>query len=559
MSHRPLSWLSHRLIVGIDQAFEDNQTIIELQPDSIAQFLTTPNNLGRKIVDRRQRTLSTLDYGATASFRLSDRLNLSSAAGAQYYRDFTKSEYAEGQGFPLGGIKLVSAASRTFGGDDYVTNTTLGFYWQEELSLNNRVFLTGAIRADENSAFGPSVRLAKYPKLSGSWVISEEPFWNIGFVDALKLRAAYGKSGLHPVAFSALRTYRPASGSTGSTVTPQSVGNPDLGPEQSGELEVGFEAGLLGNRLGIDFTYYDKRTKDMIILREIAPSTGFPASQYVNAARVKSNGVELLLRAVPVASEAITWTSVLNLSTNDSEVLELDRNNPSLSFITVGTGSTAFTLRHAIGYPIGSRFSKRIVSATFNPTTGRAENILCDGGPGGQPMACAQAPYLFIGRGNPKFQGGLTNTVTVLGKVTFLAQMDFKTGHVKFDQDHQARCALFRLCELNFRPEKYDPIDVAYAQLGSLDIGAKWFPDASFLKLRELSLTYDLPTAWVRRLRAGQGSISVAGRNLYTYAPNYTSLDPESLDFGAAGITNYYEQTTTPQLAGALVTLRFSW
>jgi TonB-dependent SusC/RagA subfamily outer membrane receptor len=557
-NHRPTSWLTQRLTVGLDQATEDNQVIVELQPDSIRRFLSTPDNLGRKIVNRRIRDVSTVDYGITATAKLPRGLQSSTSFGAQYYRDWTESQYSEGQGFPVGGIKLVSAAATTFGGDDFIESTTLGFYAQQQISLNDRLFLTGAIRGDDNSAFGSQAPMATYPKVSASWVVSEEPFWKIGYVNGLKLRGAYGQSGLQPQVFSALRTYRPTSGSTGSAVSPQAIGNPTLGPERGEELELGFEADLLGSRLGVDFSYYNKQTNDMILLRDVAPSTGFPQQQVVNAGEVTNKGFELLVNGTPLEGGSVRWNMSVTLSTNDSKIIDLDPSDPDLTFIQFSANTNIW--RHAEGYPIGARFNKRIVSATYNPTTRLAENILCDGGPGAAPMPCDVAPLLYIGRPTPKYEGAFTNTFTFFRRLTLQTLVDFKGGFVKFDQDSQGRCVVFRVCEVNVSPEKFDPITVAYAQQSGGAVGAIWYPDATFAKLREVSLSYVLPTASARYLRASGGTVTLAARNLHTWARHYTSLDPESVDISASiNNSNYYEQTTTPQLASVQATVRLTW
>jgi hypothetical protein len=112
---------------------------------------------------------------------------------------------------------------------------------------------------------------------------------------------------------------------------------------------------------------------------------------------------------------------------------------------------------------------------------------------------------------------------------------------------------------VNVSPQKFDPISVAYAQATDNSIGARWYPDASFAKLREVSLNYVMPTNLARRVGAHAATISLAARNLHTWAPHYTSLDPESEDMSAALNGNYYEQTTIPQLASITTTIRFTW
>jgi len=556
LNHRPSSWFSQRLTAGVDQTAENNEFLIPLQPDSIRRFLTPTDAQGRKSVTRRNLTVNTLDYAATVTVPVGRALRSSTSIGGQFYRNFVQIQTSTGTGFPAPGVTTVGSAATTSGSDDFIENTTLGAYVQQQFALNDRLFLTGAIRTDDNSAFGQEFNIVTYPKASAAWVVTDEPFWKMGFVETLKLRAAYGQSGQQPRAFAALQTFRPTSGSAGSTVTPQAYGNPTLEPERGEEIELGFEAGLFGGRVGIDFTYYRKHTKNAILLRDVAPSTGFPGQQFVNAGLITNKGVELLLNAGVVKSQQVAWDLSLSLSTNANKIVDLDPANPALTFFSLPHE------RHQEGHPISSFFDKRIVSATYNPTTKLAENILCDGGPGAAPLPCDQAPRVFVGRSTPEYEGGVTNNVTLFNRLRFRALVDFKGGYRKFDNDTWVRCTITRVCESNVRPEKFDPIVVAYNQLGSGNIVVAHFEeDATFAKLRELSLSYDLPNRVARSIGAVRGVITLAGRNLHTWT-RYRGLDPESLVqflIDAPGTDFYLDQANTPQLASFMASITLTW
>ena len=549
INHRVFPWLQHRLTVGQDQDTEDNQVLSEVQPANIRQFLAAIDRDGRKIVNRRNETVHTVDYAATATAKVTERISSNTSVGAQYYRRFIRSQYSEGRGFPAPGIATVTAAAQTFGGDDFLENVTVGSYVQEMVSFGERVYLTAAVRADDNSAFGGDFDIVTYPKASATWVVSEESFWPLRAIETLKLRTAYGQSGLQPSAFAAIRTYRPTTGSQGSAVSPLAVGNPDLGPERTEEIELGFEAGFLRGRVGLDFTYYTKRTKDMILTRAPAPSSGFTGNQFFNAGEVRSRGTELLVQASPVSAKKVKWDVTFNVATNSNKIIDLDPTNAALTCI--GT-----TIRHCEGDPIGVFYERRVVSATYNPTTRQAENLLCDGGPtAAAPVACATAPAVYRDQPIPKWEGGFSNSVRLFDRVTLWTHLDFRGGHYLRDETNWARCAVFRVCELNVRPELYDPIDVAYGQLG---LRGPYLSSADFLKLREISVTFDVPDRWVRRAGVGRASIGFAGRNLHTWT-NYTGLDPENAASTSIQSYNYYEQTTTPQLASFLSTIRVTW
>src|SRR5690606_42144730 len=145
--------------------------------------------------------------------------------------------------------------------------------------------------------------------------------------------AAYGQAGQRPGAFDALRTFSAVPGPNDvSTVTPASVGNPSLGPERSSEIELGFEAGLLDDRVGIDFTWYDQTTRDAFLLRPSAPSTGFPGSRYVNIGKVRNRGFEALVRGTLLARPSFTWDATFSVARNENKILHIrDRKSTRLN------------------------------------------------------------------------------------------------------------------------------------------------------------------------------------------------------------------------------------
>ena len=539
INHRPAKWLTQRLTVGVDQISEDNHALTERDP-TLEEFFGSDVANGTKSVLERALTTNTVDYSATITLGLGRGIQSSTSAGGQYYRNFTKTFTAIGRGFPAPGLSTVNAAAITTGGDDFVENTTVGTYVQEQLSFKDRLFLTGAVRADDNSAFGTNFDFATYPKASATWVVSEEPFWHLKFINTLRLRAAYGASGQQPAAFASLRTFVPVTGE-GSvpSVTTGLVGNPDLAPERGVEFEAGLDGGLFNDRVSIEFTYYNKTTKDAILLRSVAPSTGFFGSQFVNVGKVKNKGFEVLVTAVPVESRSLNWSMSFSLAGNNNKILDLG-GLPTISLVAdIG--------RHQVGYPISGFFAKKVVSARFDAATGRAVDILCDDG-AGSTAACSSAPKVFVGRRDPKLDGAFNSRLTLFDRLQLRAQVDFKTGYKIFGVDHWLRCAILSLCEEAVYPERFDPILVADVQnangFGQIN---SFISNASFAKLRELSVTYSLPATWARAVGASRGSITIAGRNLHTWTKYDAGLDPENraLRFTDLNI----EQAQLPQLA----------
>lgn len=566
MSHTPTEWLSHRLNVGQDAVAEDNNQLIPRLSDDVAFFFGGATALGSKFLQRRDVETTTVDYSASVGVELADGLESTTTVGAQYFRKFTEFVTSQGNEFPAPGLTVVDALAQTFGGEDFIENNTLGFFVQQQVALNDRLFITGAVRGDDNSAFGQDYDVVVYPKVSASWVLGEESFFSIPAVSSLKLRGAYGQSGQQPDDFAALRTFQPVTAGSGeAALTPQFIGNPELAPEKGSEYELGFEAGLLDNRLGLDFTYYNARTDDAILSRELPPSAGFPGSQFVNAGQIANSGLELQVSALAYQSEDLNVDVLLNLSTNSNEVRSLGGVDQGTGYIEAGSQ------RRVPGFPVASWFRRKVVSADLvgTGTDARALNPMCDAGDpngktladgtplelGGAAVPCDQAPRLYLGKATPDFEGAMSTTFTLFGNLRLYALVDWKTGYKKLDNNLRARCQVFNSCRENFFPEEFDPARIAEIQSGS-PLRSFVFTDASFAKLREVSASLTLPQAWASRIGGSRATLTLAARNLHTWT-DYTGLDPEAsfVEFGY----NLLEQDNTPQLAQFVTTFAITF
>jgi hypothetical protein len=192
---------------------------------------------------------------------------------------------------------------------------------QNVFAFKDRYFLTVGLRADGNSAFGTNLGIEAYPKVSASYVISDEPFW-ISSLGSVKLRAAWGQSGRAPGAFDAVRTWSPESWGTQVSFLPNNVGNADLGPERSSELELGFDASLLNNRVSVDFTYYRQKTTDALFSIQQIPTDGGFSSQLQNVGALQNRGIEITTDVAVIEKSNFGWTLGGTISTNHSKVLE---------------------------------------------------------------------------------------------------------------------------------------------------------------------------------------------------------------------------------------------
>jgi len=530
---------------------------------------------GYRAVQSRQLNYYTLDYTASGIFDIRENVRSTTSVGAQYYRNTSTFQYSEGSVFPTAGLTALSATTvnRSTTADSE-QDATLGMFIQEQLGSNDRLFLTAAIRADDNSAFGQNFDRVIYPKYGASWVVSEEPFWRFPVLTALKLRAAYGESGKQPITFSAVPAHVGMSGPDDvAAVTPRFLGNLDLGAERSKEIEAGFDLGALDDRVGVEFSWYRKITTDAILNRQLSPSLGIPGSQPFNAGRIRNSGKEFMVRATPLATNALDWDVTFGIATNDSKVedlgtpesiLELRRQSGTPDFVVGGS-----FIRHQVGYPIGAYFEQKVVSAALLPN-GNPDipRVLCDDGRGGT-MVCAgpdlayntpdDAPAVFLGKSSPGTEGAFSSTFTLWKRFRVYGLVDFKRDFVKVDGNFRARCAIFGRCRENFYPLESDPKIIAGLRSNG-QLVDYYINNSSYTKLREVTFAYTLPAFSTRWGRFNRAVLSLSGRNLATWT-DFPGLEPEAFFLGGdrGGQFGQFEQTTTPQLTTWAFGLNLDW
>lgn len=558
LNHHPLPWFNQRLTVGGDFGARRGSELTDRTPEQPGPF--GAQSQGEKDVSDARTTFETIDYTATAGLDLTSEVHSETSVGGTFIRRQRESSSASGQIFPVPGLETVSATSTRSAGESYTEERSVGAFVQEQFAYKNRYFLTAGVRGDDHSAFGKNFDFVLYPKVMGSWVASEEPFFqNVGFLNTLKLRAAWGKAGQQPSTFAAVRLYSPSTGNNATpTVTPSNIGNPDLEPEVGQELELGFDASLFDERLGVEFTYYNQSTKKALISAPVRPSTGFPGSQSLNLGEVSNKGIEVGLHGTPIRRDKLSWTLDFTVATNHNEIV-------SLGGVTISPTSSGS--EQVEGFPISGIFFRKVVSADYD-SDGSLVNVMCDGGTGkngkeqgGTPVACSQAPTVFWGGPLPTWQGSLASTLTLFGDLRLYALVDYQGGNWRSSGDVGASHVFFTNSRcINERPI-CDPELAAYASMGAfLPAGTM---KAGFAKLRTVSASYELPEAVVGRMGASRATLTVAADNLFRlwiaenskYGHHIT--DPEIGKEGTALDT--YEQEAWPQFTRITTSLRISF
>jgi len=314
VSYDPGGAFNTKVTVGYDLADQDNR---QLRPYG---FRLLPS--GKLYSALRNYSTLTADVVANYRLALGSENSVMLSAGGQSITTTQRTVQAEGTDFAGPGDPDVDSGANRLSWETRIREVNAGFFGQALFNIKDKYFITAGIRVDGNSAFGESLGLQAYPKVSASYVISDESFWSESY-GSLKLRAAYGQSGRAPGTFDAVRTWNAIGYGGQPTYLPSNLGNPNLGPERTGETEVGFDWAGLDNRLGVDFTWYKQHTTDALFNVQHPPSEGFATSQQENVGELENKGIELNFRATVVDNE--TWGLDLgsSLYTNSSEVLSL--------------------------------------------------------------------------------------------------------------------------------------------------------------------------------------------------------------------------------------------
>jgi TonB-linked SusC/RagA family outer membrane protein len=564
INYNPFPWFSNRLAIGTDVTQEGNiEYVPYLTNDTLAAFWGAAA-AGYRFNNQHQATYNTYDYNGTLNFKLRPYLNSKTSGGVQYYTNYNTYLTTEGDYFPAPGLQTISSAGLIQPTtENWTQNNTFGFYGQQEFAINDRLYLTGAARVDNNSSFGSQVHWVTYPKVSASYVVSDEPRIQErlpSWLTSLRVRAAYGGSGQQPGYNTALQTLAPVAGPNGKSIlTPSQIGNPGLKPERVLGTELGFETGMFHDRFGIDFTWFHDDSRDAILSRGVAPGTGFGTnSQFFNAGEIVKSGVEALFKAQVANRRNFAWDMNLNMATQNAKILRLNGVDTVID--------NGFN-QHRVGHSPFDWYSQRVVgvnASTYDPTTNKVtilkSDVMCDDGHGGSTPCynsggLVVAPKVFLGHSTPTFTGSFSNTFTFFNNWRLSAMLDGASDYKRLDNNIRIRCQLFHTCLQYVNPQNTDPKLLAqYFSGGPLrDFTIR---DASYIKFRELSLAYDVPARLTARFGAHGATLAASVRNLGMWT-SYTGLDPES-QF-VAGAPAATDQAELPQLLTWAFTVRLSY
>ncbi|MFL5605467.1 MAG: TonB-dependent receptor domain-containing protein, partial [Gemmatimonadaceae bacterium] len=478
---------------------------------------------GRRMNRRTNVSQYSADIGASASFAPTARLTSRTSVGGQYNGRLLQLTGSSGTNLTPGSETVTGAAVIT--GEEQTVNTVVaGSYVEQMIGVDDRLFLTAALRADGGSAFGRDFQTAIYPKASASWIVAEQ---RDGWLNSARLRAAYGASGVQPATTAALAlvTVAPAfvDGTAASGARLGAIGNPDLRPERQTELETGADLELWHGRVRVEATYYNRLSHDALINRPLSSEFGIVARQE-NIGSVRNRGVEGLLSVTAIDNPSVRWNVSLNGSVNHNRLEQIGAGIP---FIGPNPAS-----RSREGYPLVSAFARPILGyadANHNGIIEESEVTVGD-------------TAVFLGPKLPPRQLTAASSLALLhGRLRLSTQFDYRGGHKITNYSEANRCSLF-LGDCRAVNDPTTPLD-AQANAVALNSGLLGYTlfgyteDASFTRWRELSVSYTLPDLVAHGLRARSASVMLTGRNLHLFT-RYTGIDPETND--ALGLVEGY-------------------
>jgi TonB-linked SusC/RagA family outer membrane protein len=507
-NYRPFPWLRFTGVAGLDLINRlDTQ---QIPPQRI--LLDAETTEGYRAANRYQLTTFTGQLTSTANFSLTRDLASTTTLSFQYQQDATQGVEAFGRRLVAGTSSLEGAQARFDIGENYGDNRLAGGIVTQQFGYRDKLFVTGGVRGDNSSAFGRNFGTVYYPTAQLSWVASEEPWLPRGPLGLVRLRGAFGQSGLRPGNLDALTYLNPVAarvqGQEAAAVTVGGVGDPDLRPEITTEVEAGVDLEAFAGRVTVGASYYNRQSRDALVQRVLPPSAGLVRTRFENIGKIRNAGVEALLTVQAVRTRPAELALTFNYSRNSNRIVSLRDTAPILV-------TTSGSQRHAQGYPAGGYWGRPVESVEYD-AAGQVTDVTL------------ASEARFLGYSQPRTLLGVTPVLSLFNNVVRLsALVDYRGGYKQFNASEEFRCAVGR-CRGIVDPNapQDERVRAASAQLSAAGF-APFIEDASFVRLREASVTLALPQALARRYAAARAvSLTLAGYNL-GIATDYTGVDPE--------------------------------
>jgi TonB-dependent SusC/RagA subfamily outer membrane receptor len=554
MNWNPISNFTHKLQFGLDGVNEERQY---LRPFGYP-YTYVPQ--GEKQLAYRNFRAVTADYLGSLNFEnVAPGLNTRISFGAQAFKTEERFNSAVGNTYAAPGVTTVRGGSIKSGDETFTEQTQVGVFAQNRFGFRDKFFLTTGIRIDGNSAFGENFGMQAYPNVQASYDASSLAFLP-EFVSNLRFRGALGTAGQAPGAFDKFLTFTPfTTGDEQSGVRASTGGNQELGPERTTEKELGFELGLWNDRIGIDATVYRRDTKDLIASVGQAPSVAFGNAPRVNIGSLLDQGYEMSLRIVPLEASKVRWSSDIRIDGNHNEITDLgmDADTAVLKRACNGT----YVCR--VGMPVRTNFGRVLCTEKYSskgatdPASGG-----CSGKTAYNPVTrlfTRSDTTVFLGKTLPDFNVSFGNEIT-FGAFRLYANVTYERGAWFGNSDRPYRannrtgdeylsllndatanpagCVTSWPTAPTTGPRYVDAARHWCDTVASDSLYQLWrtvspVDSRENIRIREISIGWQVPESFSNKLGFSRTSITLAGQNLQWW-DKCNCMDPNMTYQGGA-------------------------
>ena len=519
-TYNPSPFFFSRFTAGIDSRYNEQRNMEPAEFDVIGS-----NDNG--FIERFNRDFSvvTLEYVGTINYPREGTLTSSFTFGAQGFREETSIAYLSGETFGLPGTEDIGEAGNITANENRSQIFNGGFYFKEQLGLLDKIFLDAGVRFDGNSAFGENVGLQTYPSIGVAYTISDEEFWGSTFGavwNETKLRASYGQTGKFPDPFSRDFTFQSSAFRGESAPRFDNPGNDNLKPEKTSTFEIGMESALLDDRVALNVTYYSSETQDALFFVPEQPATG-RGVQLRNIGTIENEGIEFALNTRLLDNQQVDWWLGLNYSWFRNEVTDMG----GAADFDVGGSSLRARQRVSEGHPVGEWMPTV-------PIDTNGDGLL----DGSEFQFVGSTPY-------PTKTGAFNTSVTLFNRLTVFAMADWALDAMIFDWS--SHWASFNGLERTSLPVRFDTEGNEVGNYSTTAAGTFLLKEGDYLKLREVSVSYDIPRTLTSQLNLRSASVFVTARNLVTWS-RQNLVDPEL--GGVSSNSNAQENMSGLELGG---------
>ncbi len=563
--YSPVEWLNFNYRAGVDDVATDGLTVYELGSGNTGGRTTPPS--GGQLTESMTKTRNfNSTFIASLKKQLTEKLDLDFMLGHEFYDYNHKSLSSTGNDFTIGGFHQLSNCNSITSEKYLGRKRSYAFFSNLNVGYQNMLFLTLTGRNDVVSNMPRDNRSFFYPSIGLGFIFTEALHLNPEFLSFGKIRTSYAEVGQAGSIYATNTTFTSGSASGFSFpfngVNAFTMGNSlksaDLEPENTKSIEIGLNLGLLKSRINLDYTFYHSKSDGQIFSVPVSSATGY-TTETRNAGEMLNQGHEVILNLKLVESKKFKWDFTTNFTSYISKVEKLAEG---IDMLTLGGSRVSIVAMEGEEYPVlrGTGYAR-------DPETGKIV-VLSTTSSASYGMPLQSTGDIDLGKANPDFEVNFLNTFQYKN-ISLYAQIDWREGG-KIASGNSRLSKLYGThYDTQFREEDYveDAVKGYYDSNGALvtegenDIvikrGYQYYAkvmdpiresnvyDASFIRLREVKINYDLPSGLLRKFYIQNASVYVIGRNLWLIQSGLPHYDPEMSDTAGNAIGETY--TDYPQ------------